>query len=488
MICAKKTFYACPTGHAPVNPFIGCDFLKNPSGKASENDLGRDRIGRLLLRLALPSILAQLINALYNIIDRMFIGRIPDIGATALTGVGVTFPIVMIISAFSALVGMGGAPRAAIKMGEGKEEEAAGILGNCFALLLGVSALLTAVFLLFRDPLLLSFGASADTLPYASDYLLIYVSGTVFVQIALGLNPFINAQGFATTGMTTVLIGAGLNILLDPLFIFGFGMGVRGAAVATILSQAVSAGWVLLFLAGKRTRLRIRLQNMRPRSRVLLPVLALGLSPFIMQSTESLVNIALNASLQRYGGDTAVGAMTICGSVLQVMLMPVTGLTQGASPIISYNYGAQNVERVKKTFRLLFFWSVFLSTAAWLSLMLFPGMYVSIFSEDPALTAKAVWALRIFTGCLFMLGIQFSCQQTFVALGQARTSLLLALLRKIFLLIPLIFLLPCLLSDKVFAVFLAEPVADFLAAATTGAVFAIRFKGILAKAERPRPA
>lgn len=455
--------------------------------KNRENDLGRDRIGRLLLRLAVPSILAQLINALYNIVDRMYIGRIPGIGATALTGVGVTFPIVMIISAFSALVGMGGAPRAAIKMGEGKNGEASEILGNCFAVLLGISAVLTAVFLMFRDPLLMSFGASADTLPYASDYLLIYVSGTVFVQIALGLNPFINAQGFAATGMTTVLIGAGLNIALDPLFIFGFGMGVKGAAIATVLSQAVSAAWVFLFLAGKKTRLRIRPSNMRPKASVLLPVLALGLSPFIMQSTESLVNIALNASLQRYGGDIAVGAMTICSSVLQVMLMPVTGLTQGASPIVSYNYGAQNVERVKKAFHLLFLCSILISTLAWLTLMLFPGFYVSIFSEDPALKEKAVWAIRIFTACLFMLGIQFSCQQTFVALGQAKTSLFLALLRKVFLLIPFIFILPNFFSDKVFAVFLAEPVADFLAAVSTGTVFAFRFKRILAKATLQQP-
>lgn len=450
--------------------------------KAPTNDLGRDRIGKLLLRLALPSILAQLINALYNIVDRMYIGRIPEIGATALTGVGVTFPIVMVIAAFSALIGMGGAPRAAIKMGEGKNDEAAGILGNCFSALLLVSALLTAVFILFRDPLLMSFGASTETLPYASSYLLIYVSGTLFVQLALGLNPFINAQGFAKTGMLTVLIGAVLNIVLDPIFIFVFDMGVQGAALATILSQAVSAFWVLSFLCGRRTRLRIRFRNMRPHAAILLPVLALGLSPFIMQSTESLVNIALNASLQRYGGDAAVGAMTICSSVFQVLVMPITGLTQGASPIVSYNYGARNVDRVRRAFRLILLCSVCISVFCWLLLMLFPGAFVSIFSDDPALKEKAVWAIRIFTGCFFALGVQFSCQQTFVALGQAKTSLFLALLRKVFLLIPLIFILPLFFQDKVLAVFLAEPVADILASLSTGTVFFIRFKGILAKA------
>lgn len=443
------------------------------------NDLGSDRIGSLLLRLALPAIMAQLINALYNIVDRMYIGHIPSVGDVALTGVGVTFPILMLISAFSAFIGMGGAPRVAIKMGAGKDDEAEEILGNSFVTLLILSVSLTVLFLLFGKPLLMLFGASADTIGYASTYMTIYVCGTVFVQMALGLNSFISTQGFATTSMATVIIGAVINIALDPLFIYGFGLGVAGAAIATVLSQAVSAIWVLRFLCSKKSKIRIRKKYFRLRRRVILPVMALGISPFIMQSTESLVNIALNSSLQRYGGDIAVGAMTILGSVMQFCMMPLQGLTQGAQPIISFNYGAHRNDRVKQAFRYLLTVSLSYSALLWCVSMFAPQVFVAMFTSKAALFDKAVWALRIYMAGSLFFGIQIACQQTFVALGQAKISLLMALLRKIVLLIPLVYILPCFFADKVFAVFLAEPVADVLASLTTGTVFLILIPRIL---------
>lgn len=445
------------------------------------NNLGEDRIGSLLFKLALPAITAQIINALYNIVDRIYIGHIPEIGAKALTGVGVTFPIIMLIAAFSSLIGMGGGPRASIKMGEGDNDGAEKIMSNCFVSLIGISIVLTAVFLLFQRPLLLMFGASGDTLPYAMDYMTIYVSGTIFVQMALGLNSFITTQGFAKTSMMTVVIGAVLNIVLDPIFIFVFGMGVQGAAFATILSQAVSSIWVLRFLFGKRTVLRIRKKYLKLEAKIILPVLALGLSPFIMQGTESAVNIVLNSSLQRYGGDLAVGAMTICSSVMQVAFMPLMGLAQGAQPIASFNFGAKKNDRVKKVFHLLFICCLIFSTVFWLALMLFPHVFVRLFTPESELAEFTSWALRIYMAAGFMLGIQSSCQQTFVSIGQAKTSLFLALLRKVILLIPLILILPQFFANPVLGVFIAEPIADFLAASATGIVFLCEFRRILAR-------
>ena len=447
------------------------------------NNLGTEPIGRLLFRLSLPAITAQLINALYNIIDRMYIGHMEEVGGLALTGVGVTFPILIIVAAFSMLIGMGGAPRAAIKMGRKDQKGAEEILGNCAISLVVISLFLTAFFLLFQRPVLLAFGASEQTLPFAQDYLTIYVSGTLFVQISLGLNSFINTQGFAKIGMMTVLIGAVLNIVLDPLFIYAFGLGVRGAALATVVSQGISALWVLRFLTGKRTSLRIRIKYFKVKKTVLLPVLALGVSPFIMTSTDSLVTIMLNSALQRHGGDLGVGAMTICGSVMQVMMMPVSGLNQGGQPIISYNYGAKKMDRVKKTFRLLFILSVALSVLAWAVCMLLPRLLVQIFNKDPEILSQSVWALRIYTAAMFILGVQWACQQAFVAIGEAKTSLFLAMLRKIILLISFILIFPYFFADKVFAVFFAEPVADVLASVTTGLVFLVRFQKILRKKE-----
>lgn len=444
-----------------------------------ENDLGRDPIGPLLVRLAVPAVTAQLVNALYNIVDRMYIGHIEGVGDLALTGLGICFPVIMFVSAISTLVGMGGGSRAVVRMGEGKMEEANAILGSCTALLVLLSILVTVGFQVVREPMLLLFGATENTLSYASGYLTIYLWGTIFVEISLGLNFFIISQGFSTVSMATVLIGAVTNIVLDPIFIFGFGMGVQGAALATITAQAVSAVWVLRFLSGKRTRLRFQRRYFRLDGRVLAPVLAVGVSPFIMQSTESLVNISFNSSLKAFGGDPAVGAMTICSSIMQIFSMLFQGLSQGAQPIVGFNYGAGQIDRVKKTFRLLFFSSLAFSTAAWGAIELFPQVFVSIFNDEPELVSIAVWTLRVYAAGMFMLGIQFSCQQTFVALGEAKVSLFLALLRKIILLIPLIFILPNFFTDKVLGVFVAEPAADVLAATTTGLIFLWRFPRIL---------
>lgn len=445
----------------------------------TSNDLGRDSIGKLLFRLAVPSITAQVVNMLYNIVDRIYIGHIPGIGATALTGVGVTFPIIMIIAAFSSLIGMGGGPRASICMGQGKYDEAERILGNCFVTLLGISVALTALFLLTGEPLLYLFGASDDTLPYGLSYMNIYVSGTIFVQMALGLNSFITIQGRAKTSMLTVVIGAVANIALDPLFIFVFDMGVQGAAIATIISQALSSVWVLWFLMGKRTKLKIRRKYLQIKWSIVGPVLALGVSPFVMQSTESLVNIALNSSLQWYGGDIAVGSMTILSSLMQVFTLPLTGLTQGAQPIISFNYGAGNNDRVKRAFKLLILYGFGFACAFWLTVMCMPQVLISLFTSDPELIGFASWSVRVYLAAIFMMGAQISCQQTFIAVGQAKISLFLATLRKIIILIPLIYILPNFLSDQVFAVFLAEPIADAVASVVTVTIFFLRFKKLL---------
>ena len=449
----------------------------------NQADFGNGSIGKLIFSMAVPAITAQIINLLYNIVDRMYIGHIPEVGAAALTGVGVSFPVITLISAFSALIGMGGASRAAIYMGKQDNDTAEKILGNCFSSLLIIAAVLTGVILLFCEPLLMAFGGSADTIGYAAGYLRIYAVGTVFVQIVMGLNMFITSQGFAAVGMKTTVIGAVINIILDPIFIFVFRMGVQGAALATVLSQAVSAIWVLRFLTGKQTVLRIRPAQMKISASILGPVVALGISPFIMQSTESLLSISFNTQLQKFGGDTAVGAISILTSILQFGMMPLMGLAQGAQPIISYNYGAKNPQRVKKAFFILLGCSLGFTTLLWGACQLFPKMFILIFSSDPALLATASWALRIYMAVFLFFGAQIACQQTFVALGQAVVSLFLALLRKVILLIPLIFILPLLFEDQVFAVFLAEPVADFLAVATTVCLFASRFTKILKEIE-----
>ena len=445
------------------------------------NDLGRDPVGSLLFRMALPTVTAQLVDALSNIVDRMYIGHIEGAGDLALTGLGVCFPIILLVSAISALIGMGGGSRAVVRMGEGKQEQANAILGNCATLLVCLALLVTVVCQAVKQPMLLLFGATENTLPYALDYLSIYLCGTVCVEISMGLNYFITSQGFTTVSMRTVLIGAVINIILDPIFIFGLDMGVKGAALATVLAQTVSALWVLRFLTGKRTKLRLQKKYMGLNPAVLAPVVALGVSPFVMRATESLVNISFNSSLKSFGGDPAVGAMTVCSSVMHVYVLILQGLAQGGQPIIGFNYGAGNFERVKKAFRLMVTSMLVFAALAWSAIQMFPGVFVGIFNDEPALVEIAVWTLRIYLAAIPFFAVQCACQQTFVALGQAKISLFLAVLRKIILLLPLIFILPHFFGNKVFAVFLAEPIADVLAASTTGIMFLLNFPKILKK-------
>lgn len=439
------------------------------------NDLGKGNIGKLLISLAAPAIVAQLVNVLYNIVDRIFIGRM-DNGELAMAGVGVAFPILMLISAFSALIGMGGAPLCAIKMGEKNNDEAEKIMSNSFSMLLIIAVILTTGFLIFKEPILWAFGASEATIGYALDYLSIYVLGTIFVQIALGMNSYINTQGFAKIGMMTVVIGAVINIVLDPIFIFVFDLGVKGAALATVAGQMVSALWVLKFLFGKKSILKIRKKYMVPDLKVVGSTMALGVSPFIMQSTESLVLISLNTRLSMFGGDIAVGAMTIMSSIMQIILMPIQGLAQGAQPIVSYNYGAKQMDRVKKTFKLTLISCLSFTVIMCSLLMLFPNLFVGIFNNEPELVAITTWAIRIYFLGIFVFGAQIACQQTFLALGQAKISLFLALLRKVVLLVPLIYILPNLFQDKLMGVLVAEPIADIIATLTTVTCFMVFYK------------
>ena len=448
---------------------------------SKEVDLGKEPIGHLLLILALPSITSQVVNALYNMVDRMYIGHIPEIGSAALTGVGVCFPLIMIISAFAYLLGMGGAPRASICMGRKDNKGAEKIMGNCFSSLIIVSIILTAVVLIFQDPLLYLFGASENTIGYAKEYITIYAIGTIFVQLTLGMNSFISAQGFSTISMMTVCIGAVTNIILDPIFIFVFNMGVAGAAWATIISQALSALWAVWFLSKGKSILRLKKENLRIDMKVLAPCIALGVAPFAMQATESVLVLCFNSSLLRYGGDLAVGAMTILSSVMQFAMLPLQGLTQGGQPIISYNYGAMQAQRVKKAFRLQTIACFTYSSLLWAAVELCPSSFVAIFTNEPQLSEITVWALRIYMAAVLLMGIQVSCQQTFIAFGNSKISAFLAVFRKIIVLIPLIFILPQFMQDDVFAVFLAEPIADTIAVITTATLFAFEFKKIMRK-------
>ena len=449
-----------------------------------EVNLGEEPIGRLLMTLAVPAITSQLVNALYNMVDRMYIGHIPEIGSTALTGVGVCFPLIMIISAFASLIGMGGAPRASIYMGKKDNKTAEKIMGNCFTALVIIAVILTAVVLLFQEPLLYLFSASSETIGYAKEYMSIYAVGTIFVQLTLGMNAFISAQGFSKISMLTVVIGAVTNIVLDPVFIFLFDMGVAGAALATILSQALSAVWAVWFLCGKKTVLRLKKENLRIRLSLLMPCVGLGVAPFVMQSTESILLLCFNSSLLKYGGNLAVGAMTILTSVMQFAMLPLQGLTQGGQPIISFNYGAGNMARVKKAFQIQTVCCFTFAFVLWAAVELAPGLFVAVFTNDPQLAELTKWALRIYMACVLLMGIQISCQQSFIALGNSRVSAFLAIFRKIIVLIPLIYILPMLLEDKVFAVFLAEPVADAVAVTTTSALFYREFKKLTKKEER----
>ena len=442
--------------------------------------LATEPLGKLLLRLSLPTVTAQIINMLYNIVDRIYIGHIPDSGALALTGVGVCMPLIMIISAFAALVGNGGAPRASIFLGKGDHESAEKTLGNCFFVQIIVSIVLTVVLLLSNRTLLLAFGASENTISYSVDYMNIYALGTIFVQMTLGMNAFISTQGFAKISMLSVLIGAIANIILDPIFIFGLGLGVKGAALATIFSQAMSCIWVLHFLTGKTTFLKIRKRNFRLQASIILPCLALGLSMFIMQASESVISVCFNSSLLKYGGDIAVGAMTILTSAMQFAMLPLQGLGQGAQPILSYNFGAKNMDRVRATFKLLVKVSLAYSTVMWALVMLFPGAFASIFTNETELLSFTAHALRIYLACILLFGIQIACQMTFTSIGCAKASIMVAVMRKFVLLLPLIFILPHVFTkDPTSAVYMAEPVADFFAVTFTCILFRSEFKKAL---------
>ena len=439
--------------------------------------LGTAPVGKLLWRLALPTLVAQVINMLYNIIDRIYIGHIPGVGAMALTGVGVCLPIIMIVSAFAALVGSGGAPRASIYMGQGNKENAEKTLGNCFSMQILISIVLTAILLIWNEDLLLAFGASGNTIQYSLAYMDIYSIGTIFVQITLGMNPFITAQGFAKTSMLSVLIGALTNIILDPIFIFIFDMGVKGAALATIISQALSCIWVLTFLFGRKTNIKIKLSNLKLEKQIILPALTLGLATFIMQSSESVIAVCFNSSLLKYGGDIAVGTMTILSSIMQMALLPLQGIGQGAQPIISYNYGAKNKERVMKTIKLLITVSFTYSSILWLLLMITPSTFAAIFTSDPALLAFSESVIRIYCAILGLFGIQIACQMVFTSIGNAKASISVAIMRKFILLVPLIYIMPMVMrQNQTLSVYIAEPIADFISVAFTIILFIFQIK------------
>jgi len=441
--------------------------------------LATEPIGKLLFRLSIPTVVAQLINMLYNIVDRIYIGHMPGDGSLALTGVGVCMPLIMLVAAFAALVSSGGAPRASIFMGEKDIESAEKTLGNCFSLQIVVSVILTAVLLIWNKDLLLAFGASENTIGYATDYMSIYALGTLFVQMTLGMNTFITAQGFTTVSMVSVIIGAVCNIVLDPIFIFGFDMGVKGAALATIISQMLSCVWIISFLCGKKTQLKIKTENLKLRADIILPCIALGTAAFVMQSSESVISVCFNSSLLKYGGDIAVGAMTIMTSVMQFAMLPLQGIAQGAQPITSYNFGAKRADRVKKTFRLLLITCLTYSIALWAVVMIAPQVFVKIFTSDTSLAQFAAPMLRIYLGGLGLFGIQIACQMTFTSLGKAANSIVVAVVRKFVLLLPLIYIMPSILADKTQAVYMAEPVADIIAVTFTAILFTFQFKKAL---------
>ena len=449
--------------------------------ESREKRLGTAPLGKLIFQLALPGILAQLINVLYNMVDRMYIGHMPEDGAIALTGLGVCLPIIVLISAFSAFAGMGGAPLAAIQLGKGDKERAEKILGNATTMLITCSVILTIVFGIFKEPILYAFGASPETIGFALDYVNIYLIGTIAVQLSLGLNTYISCQGNAKIAMFSVLIGAVLNIVLDPIFIFTLDMGVKGAALATIISQAVSAVWVVRFLLSKKSVIRIKAENMKPDWKIIGMVCALGISPFVMQSTEALVTIILNSGLQKYGGDLYVGSLTILQSVMQLTIVPVNGMTQGVQPVISYNFGAGNFDRVKKTFKIVLIADLAVTVVACLLTQFIPGVFAAMFTEEAALIALVEEVMPIFFAGIWIFGVQMACQSTFMGMGQAKVSLFLALLRKVILLIPLALILPKFFDVR--GIYYAEPVADIVAALTTGVVFLVMSKKLLKKPE-----
>ena len=444
--------------------------------------LGRAPLGRLMVSLAVPAVAAQLINVLYNIVDRIYIGHIEGYGDVALTGVGVTFPIIMLISAFSAFAGMGGAPLASIELGRKDVGKAELILGNSAGMIVLFSIVLTIGFSIFKTPVLYAFGASDVTITYAQSYIGIYLIGTIFVQVAVGLNTFISGQGESRTAMLSVVIGAVLNIILDPILIFVLDFGVRGAAMATVISQAVSAAWVIRFLTCERSVMKLGVRNMRLRADIVKRIAGLGISPFIMQSTESMVSITLNSGLQNYGGDLYVGTMSIMTSIMQLILIPVQGIAQGVQPIISYSYGAGDKKRVKDAFMRLLA-SGLLGTLVLGGVAVFvPKVYAGIFTNNEKLIQLTCQVMPVYFLGITIFGLQSACQSTFLALGQAKVSLFIALLRKVLLLIPLAIIFPKFMG--VMGVYRAEPVADIISVVTTGIVFTFTMKKILGNMDK----
>ncbi len=455
--------------------------MKNSNNNITKKDISKDMgtapVGKLLLKMAIPTVLAQMVNLLYNIVDRIYIGHMEGDGDISLTAIGLCFPIVYLLMAFTMLITQGGAPKAAIAMGEGNNDKAEKILGNCFTSLIIVGVLLTIVFEIYGEPVLWFFGASENTIIYALPYLRVYVAGALSVMISLGLNMFITTQGFTQYSMRTVIIGAVANIILDPIFIYAFDMGTMGAALATVISQSLSAIFVLNFLFGKKTKLRIKRKYLVPSANIMLPVVTLGLAPFIMQSTEAVLNVAFNSSLQKFGGDAAVGALTIANTVMQMVWIPTQGIGQAAQPIISYNYGAKNAARVKEAVKLMFIACFVLLTVFWALVQGFPQVFIKIFNNSSnELLEIGTWTLRLYTAVLCLFGIQMAAQQTFMALGKAKASLFVACLRKVILLIPLIYILPNFFENKVFAVFLAEPVSDFISVSVCAVLFVVVFR------------
>ncbi len=463
---------------------LGYRILEEYKLSNQTTSLGTEKISRLMFRLAAPAIFAQVVNALYNIVDRIYIGNMADVGHLALTGVGLTAPIITLISACAALIGLGSGPFLGMALGEKDEKKAGKIIGFSFLAIIVFSVVLTGVIFVIKEPFLRLFGSSEEIFNYANEYITVYIIGTIFVSITLGLNPSINAQGFSKVAMSTTIIGAVCNIILDPIFIFVFDLGVQGAAIATVISQFISAVWIFRFLTSKKATITIKRKYVRFDSELCARIFSLGVSPFIMQATNSLMIIAINYQLSVYGNDYYIGAMSIITSITSFVFLPTQGLGTGAQAIISYNYGAQNYERVRNTFKILLKSCLIFTTFVWALVELFPEMFVVIFNNDPTLVEISSYGLRIQMATVFAMGAQTACQQAFVALGQAKVSAFIALLRKVFLLIPLTFVLPLFMG--VDGVFYAEPVADILSATTCSIIFANYYKNNLSEKNFPK--
>ncbi|MDF2542891.1 MAG: family efflux transporter [Herbinix sp.] len=429
---------------------------------SDKNDFSKGSVVHNILNLAFPMTLAQLINVLYNVVDRIYIGMLPEHATNSMTGMGLSLPIITIVMAFSNLFGMGGAPLCSIARGRGDDEEAEHIMGNSFFLMLIFGILLTILGLLFKKPLLYLFGASDVTFPFANEYITIYLLGNVFVMVGLGMNNFINSQGFGKVGMMTVLLGAIANIVLDPIFIFMFHMGVKGAAIATVLSQFISVVWILTFLTGKKTILKLKWKNLKLRFHLVSSITKLGLSGFVMSMTNSAVQVMCNASLRQYGGDLYVGVMTVINSIREIITMPVAGVTSGAQPVMGFNYGAKSYDRVRAAIKFMSIVCITYTLIAWGILNLFPHFFIQIFNRDPKLIEAALPSLRIYFFGFFMMSLQFAGQSVFVALGKSKQAVFFSLLRKAFIVIPMILLLPKLFGLGTNGVFLAEPISNFI--------------------------